>query len=206
MTTIPLGISTIIFDLGGVIVDLDVTKTVEAFAELSGMSHSAITGLYSRHPEFLQYERGELTDAAFRTMLRNVFALDVSDTALDAAWNAMIRNVPKRKLELAAALMKDFQVLVLSNTNGIHIRYVNEMISGAPFETHFHKCYYSHEVGMRKPEPRIYEHVLHDAGIQPGTAFFLDDNEQNIMAARALGIHAFHVHDPQQVYEVFGTL
>jgi putative hydrolase of the HAD superfamily len=203
MTTIPSGVSTIIFDLGGVIVDLDVSKTVEAFADLSGMSHSMITGLYSRHPEFLQYERGELTDAAFRSMLRHVFSLHVSDTALDAAWNAMIRGVPDRKLELAAALKKEFNVVVLSNTNNIHIRYVNSILPNTPFESYFHKCYYSHEVGMRKPEPRIYTHVLEDTGIQPGNALFLDDNEENIIAAHALGIHTFHVQDPKQVYDVF---
>ena len=93
---------------------------------------------------------------------------------------------------------------VLSNTNNIHMQYVNRVfLGGQTLDGHFHKCYYSHEVGMRKPEPEIYKHVLQDAGLMASETIFLDDNVENLDAAKLLGIQTKHITHPDEVYDLF---
>jgi putative hydrolase of the HAD superfamily len=158
---------------------------------------------YVKHPEFFAYERGELNDVEFRSMLRRIFSLQATDIQIDEAWNAMLLGVPAKKLELVKKLKNRFSVYVLSNTNNIHIQYVNEkLLNGQSLDAHFYKCYYSHAVGLRKPEPEIYRHVLEDAGLNAATTIFLDDNIENIQAAHALGIQTIHITHPDQVYDL----
>lgn len=203
MNSIPSGTTAIIFDLGGVIVDLSVSKTIQAFSDLSGWPAHRIMDAYSKHQEFFAYERGELSDVEFRAMLRRIFSLQVTDAQLDAAWNAMLLGVPLKKLELIEKLKSEVSVFVLSNTNNIHIQCVNSMfLNGRTLDDYFHKCYYSHEVGMRKPEIEIYRHVLQDAGLEPARTVFLDDNLENIQAASAVGIKAFHIAHPDYVFDL----
>jgi len=203
MTSLPSGISSIIFDLGGVIVDLSVAKTVQAFSRLSGLPEKSIIEAYTKHPDFFAYERGEITDVDFRLMLRRIFLLEASDEEIDQSWNAMLIDLPDSKLKLVEQLKSHFSVFVLSNTNNIHIQHVNEMfLNGKPLDVHFHKCYYSHTVGLRKPEPEIYKHVLENAGLIAGATIFLDDNIENIQAASALGIQTIHITHPDQVFDL----
>lgn len=200
-------VNTVIFDLGGVIVDLAVDKTIQAFSKLSGLSSSEIKNAYHAHPGFYAYEKGLISDADFRQVLRELFSLTVTDAQLDLAWNAMLVDLPSRKLQWLANLKSKLQVFALSNTNNIHITYVNEvMLKGTSLDTYFHRCYYSHHVNMRKPDFEIYEHVLNHAGLVPEETLFLDDNPDNIMAAKSLGIHAVQVNHPDEVYTILNGL
>jgi epoxide hydrolase-like predicted phosphatase len=194
-------VKAVIFDLGGVIVDLAVDKTIQAFSNLSGRSVTEVQYLYSQHLGFVAYEKGKMTDQDFRQMLRELFSTQVSDAQLDAAWNAMLVDLPLQKLQWLTELKKNFQIYALSNTNHIHINYVNEvMLKGEPLDNYFHRCYYSHHVHMRKPDVEIYEYVLSHAGLVPHEALFLDDNPDNIKTAKALGIQAVQVNHPDEVY------
>jgi putative hydrolase of the HAD superfamily len=200
-------INAIIFDLGGVIVDLAVDKTVKAFADLSGMAPEQIQRAYVKNPGFFAYERGLISDAEFRLMLRELFSIQVTDAQLDEGWNAMLVDLPAKKLQWLLNLKNKIQVYALSNTNSIHITHVNEMmLKGEPLDTYFHRCYYSHQVNMRKPDLEIYEHVLSHAGLIPNETLFLDDNPDNIKAAKALGIQAVQVEHPDEVYTLVNWL
>jgi putative hydrolase of the HAD superfamily len=200
-------VNAVIFDLGGVIVDLAVDKTIQAFSALSGLSTDEVHKAYSQHAGFISYEKGRMTDAEFRKVLRELFAVEVSDAQLDAAWNAMLVNLPRKKLQWLTELRNNLQVYALSNTNHIHINYVNEvMLQGEPLDNYFHRCYYSHHVHMRKPDVEIYEHVLGHAGLVPHETLFLDDNPDNIKAAKALGIRAVQVNHPDEVYTLVNWL
>jgi putative hydrolase of the HAD superfamily len=203
MTSLPSGINTIIFDLGGVLVDLSVSKTIHAFSHVSGLPPDKIAEAYHQYPGFLAYERGELNDNEFRMMLKEVFSLKVGDHDLDTCWNAMLVELPESKLRMLESLKENFTVLALSNTNAIHIHYVNTiLLSGRSLNSFFHHCYYSHEVGMRKPETRIYEHVLNDYKLNASQTIFLDDNIENIRAANTLGIQTLHITHPDQVFDL----
>lgn len=200
-------VNAVIFDLGGVIVDLAVDKTIHAFSALSGLSMTDIQKVYAHHPGFTTYEKGRMTDAEFRQVLRELFAVEVSDAQLDVAWNAMLVDLPLKKLQWLIELKNKLKVYALSNTNHIHIRYVNEvMLQGEPLDNYFHRCYYSHHVQMRKPDAEIYEHVLGHAGLVPHETLFLDDNPDNIKAAKALGIQAVQVNHPDEVYTLVNWL
>lgn len=202
-------IETIIFDLGGVIVDLDVSQTILQFVSLSGLSPDDVRKHYVSHPAFVQFEKGLIDARAFRDAVGRVFSkTSVTDEVLDKAWNAMLVSIPKGKLDLLLKLKEKYQVMILSNTNSIHVDHIHDVMlpavaqtsSFAPF---VHEVYYSHHLNLRKPEPQIYEHVLKTHGLVPEKTAFLDDNIHNIEAAQALGIHSILVTHPDRVYEIF---
>ena len=207
MSVVSGKVKAVIFDLGGVIVDLAVNKTIQAFSELSGFSPQEIQQAYLQQPGFFSYEKGLITDAEFRQMLRKLFSIQVNDKQLDEAWNAMLVDLPREKLQWLLALKNKLPVYALSNTNQIHISYVNDvMLCGEQLDNYFNHCFYSHHVNMRKPDVEIYEHVLHHVDLLPHEALFLDDNEENIKAATSLGIHAVQVNHPGEVYTLLNGL
>jgi putative hydrolase of the HAD superfamily len=201
-------ISHLIFDLGGVIINLDTHRTVEAFARLAQREVAEVQP-FMAEPFFLDYEKGLIGDAAFRDAVRDVLEIDVTDAEIDAAWNAMLLDIPPAKLNLLRALAADFRLFLLSNTNEIHLRCFQQQVqqltgfpSLAPF---FEKTYYSHYLRLRKPDVEIYEFVLQDAGIPAHATMFLDDNVHNLRGAQQIGIQTFHVHHPDTIFELFNT-
>lgn len=208
-TALLKNIKTIIFDLGGVIVDLDVSRTIHGFAKLSGFSSDKVKNLYTTHPVFHDYEKGLVTDAMFRSEVRSLFeSNDVDDVQLDAAWNAMLLRIPKDKLDLLTRLKEKYQVMILSNTNNIHVEEMNnrllpEAAGVSSFDSVVHKAYYSHQLKMRKPDAEIYQFVLDDYKLKSNETVFLDDNVDNIQGALKLGIQVKHITNPSQVFALF---
>lgn len=182
-------------------------RTIDAFAQLSGKSPVQIETAYTQHLEFYAYEKGELSDHQFRIVLRKIFEITAADDDLDRCWNAMLVDLPKAKLELLEALKEKYTVTVLSNTNNIHLEYINKNmlpVSSAPsLDFYFHKQYYSHQLGKRKPEPDIYIQLLDETGFDPKQTLFLDDRVENLKAAEALGIQTRQVEHPNQVFDFF---
>jgi putative hydrolase of the HAD superfamily len=158
-------VKNLIFDLGGVILDLSVDHTLESFARLSNLSKEKVQDLYVSTPGFLQYEKGAMDDDAFRNFVRATFSISADDTAIDACWNAMLRGIPDIKLDLLTRLQSEFRVFLLSNTNAIHLDYINGVMLPAsrpkkPLDHYFHKAYYSQRLGKLKPDALIFEQVL----------------------------------------------
>jgi FMN phosphatase YigB (HAD superfamily) len=196
----------LIFDLGGVIIDLSVDETVKAFSWLSGLSAQQIYDRYHSHPEFLAYEKGELTDDEFREAVKRIFSFDATVEDFDRCWNAMLLGLPVKKLALLEHLRSGFSLTVLSNTNSIHLRHVDEAIlpkvaHGKSLNDYFHHHYYSHLVRKRKPEPEIFIQVLDENRFEPNETLFLDDNADNIKSAKAVGLNAWLVDHPDRVFE-----
>ncbi|HEX5169263.1 MAG TPA: HAD family phosphatase [Cyclobacteriaceae bacterium] len=202
-------IHTIIFDLGGVIIDLDVEKTIRGFSTLSNFSEEKVREIYATHPVFHDFEKGLVTDEVFRDTVRGLFNSNgVSDKDLDEAWNAMLLGIPKPKLDLLVTLRERYRVLILSNTNSIHVQVMNNIIlpdvAGVKsFDPFVHKAYFSHDLRMRKPDAEIYQHVLDDADLRPEETLFLDDNVDNLQGAAKLGIRVKHVTGARQVLDLF---
>jgi len=198
----------LIFDLGGVILDLSVIDSLESFARLSRLSLDKVKALFVASPEFEQYERGEINDREFRDFVRRVYDISASDSDLDRCWNAMLLGIPKAKLDLLLELKTQYKVFLLSNTNHIHLNYINSIIlpplvSVDSLDRYFHRCYYSHLMGKRKPEASIFRQVLDENGLLENETLFLDDNADNIAAAKALGIQTVHVTHPDMVIKHF---
>ena len=202
-------IKNLIFDLGGVIIDLSIDETLHSFATLAGVDQQAINKLYSTAPEFLSYETGHLSDAEFRSFINLHCTTPVSDQSIDACWNGMLRGLPKIKLDLILSLKDKYNVYLLSNTNAIHLKYINEvMLPGIPgalpsLDDYFHRAYYSHIMGKRKPHADIFEEVLTQSGLKASETLFLDDNHDNIVGAGKVGIKTAFVNTPDYILTYF---
>ncbi len=204
-------VKNLIFDLGGVIIDLSPARTVDAFSALSGVVPDEVRKAYLSEPEFFAYERGEISDGEFRVAVKRILKFDTSDEVFDEAWNAMLVDLPKAKLNLLDDLRSKFRVTLLSNTNSIHLDFVNQQMlpkvsEQIKLDAYFHVAYYSHLVGKRKPEPIIFQQVLDENGFVPQETVFLDDNPENIQSAARLGIQTFLVKHPDEVFDFFNTL
>ena len=194
----PPNIKNILFDLGGVILDINVQATLKKFYELGFPSqlmqypHSMNTDL------FFKYETGKMKVEQFREEIRKVSGVDVSDEVFDEAWNSMLVRIPLERTNLLKALTKRYALYMLSNTSDLHAPVFEKMFeetAGVKMQNLFTKIYYSHEIGYLKPDLDAWKHVINDAGIKPEETLFLDDNIQNIKASQELGFQAIHIHE-----------
>lgn len=201
-------IKNLIFDLGGVILDLSVDHTLQAFSHVSGLDKATVKDRFIVSKEFEEYEKGLLTDAEFRDFVRDVYAVKVSDMVIDQCWNAMLLGIPLQKLELLNRLKNTHQVYLLSNTNNIHLNYIQTTImqsfgEAKVLDDYFHRAYYSHLMKKRKPDADIFEQVLKENGLKADESLFLDDNEANIAGAKALGIKTLYIPTPDLILTYF---
>jgi putative hydrolase of the HAD superfamily len=184
----------IIFDLGGVILNLDFALTRRAFGVIRKTECGRDEGSL---PFFLAFERGLIGEAEFRDELCKLLGVDLKDAVLDRAWNAMLLDLPPARLELLAQLAKSRRIFLLSNTNSIHKRAFDEILDEAGLTTRFHapfeKLHFSHEIGMRKPDPEIYSFVLEQNNLDASATIFVDDLKINVDQASALGIRGIHL-------------
>jgi putative hydrolase of the HAD superfamily len=195
----------LIIDLGGVVVDLDVNLTLQAMQKLAG-SHELPSGMAIESPLFHQFERGEVGARAFRDKLREMLGSGAGDGELDDAWNAMILGVPRERLDWLERLRsRGYRMFLLSNTNEIHLPFVEDLlrkVSGArSFDPWFNQCYYSHRLGLRKPDPSIYEWVLSENDLSPTETMMIDDNPRNLEGAALAGLQTYHAESREHVLQ-----
>ena len=188
------GIKNLIVDFGGVLIDLDRQRCLENFRELGLPDVEHTLDLYHQQDFFQQYEKGLISSADFRNVIREKIGRDVADARIDAAWNSFLVSIPTYKLDLLLALRKDYVVYLLSNTNEIHWEWSCE--HAFPYkafrvEDYFEHIFLSYEMKMAKPDEEIFRKVLDDAGLDPKETFFIDDSEANCMTARSLGISTY---------------
>jgi putative hydrolase of the HAD superfamily len=199
---------TIIFDLGGVIIDIDPQGCFERFRQMArDTSHPAWQqGLH--HPLFMQYEKGRVGDVEFLDELKTFMARpELSHYELEAMWNTMLVDISIKKMQLLEQLRQHYRLIILSNTNHLHMRGFNNLLLqkfGKPdFRHWFHALYYSFEMGHRKPEEAIYSALLQAESGRPEEFLFLDDNLENVQSAQQMGIQAIHVQSPDQILSLF---
>ena len=188
------GIKNLIVDFGGVLIDLDRQRCLENFRELGLPDVEHTLDLYHQQDFFQQYEKGLISSADFRNVIREKIGKDVDDARIDAAWNSFLVSIPTYKLDLLLALRKDYVVYLLSNTNEIHWKWSCEhafRYKTFRVEDYFEHIFLSYEMKMAKPDEEIFRKVLDDTGLDPKETFFIDDSEANCMTARSLGISTY---------------
>lgn len=200
-------IKNLIFDFGGVIINLDPIRMGMSFVEL-GVKHIdkvnesiAASGLY------LDLEMGLITPAEFRDGIRKHSGLKLTDSQIDNAWNSMILDIPPSRLALLKELEQNYNIFLLSNTNEIHYHYFNKYLAETygihKLDQIFTKCYYSHQLKLRKPDPEIFKKVLSLAGLKADECLFIDDSNDNVQTARELGIHGITHHPGEEINQYF---
>jgi putative hydrolase of the HAD superfamily len=191
-------IKNIVLDLGGVIMSLDVPKTIEAFKELGINNIVNDTGHNYQYSFFYEFEIGKISEDTFLKSLRNLSEQSPKDTQIKEAWNQMILDMPKNRIDFIKNLKTDYTLFLLSNTNSIHQKkYLDEFQEDykSSFNDIFKKAYYSHEIGIRKPDEEIFHFILKDSNLKAEETLFLDDSLSNIEGAQKVGISTFHVQD-----------
>ncbi|KAF9906269.1 hypothetical protein EC991_000832 [Linnemannia zychae] len=195
-----MSLKALIFDLGNVLLRLNQSATAEGFKSL-GATNFPTLAQHHTSQTIVDVETGKITPQEFRSTVRSSIGLpeSVTDDQFDVAWNAMLLDFPKGRLELMNTLRKDYgyKVFLLSNTNAIHIEYIDRVClkdyKEASLDPFFDKVYYSHGIGYRKPSKEAFEHILKDQGLQAGECLFLDDMPENVEAAKACGLQAAQV-------------
>lgn len=191
-------IKNIIFDFGGVLIDLDIPRCISRLGEHFGISTLSIEPYQSI---FRRNEVGATSEDQFVAELQAQSDRQIDRQEIIDVWNSMLGQVPQHRLDLLKSLRNNYNLYLLSNTNATHISWVYAYLKKeygiVDFgKEYFTKDYFSHLVKMRKPNLDIYQHVLHDAQINGRESIFIDDNKDNVIGARAAGIHAV-VHDPK---------
>ena len=207
----------LIFDLGDVIIPIDLTAPVRNFAMLSNMPEDEVRAIWKEHDLLNQYETGLIDDDSFRQHVRRLLRnrtemLDTeavsadrwADEVIDTAWSTVLLDLPIERIERIRELKSRYRLFLLSNTSPIHVRQVDRVLTELKqptLEQLFERVFYSYAVRMAKPSPDIYRHVLTEAGLVAEETAFFDDNAANIRAAAALGIQAVHVQPPMTILD-----
>ncbi|MFH0893022.1 MAG: HAD family phosphatase [Bacteroidota bacterium] len=199
-------IKNIIFDYGGVIINIDFLKSMKAFSDMGLSNPEELLTLYTNAPLFDNLEKGKITPAQFRDELRKLFINPVTDEELDAAWNELILNMPQHRLDFLLKLKTKFRTFLLSNSNVIHYDYYLKKLQTEnhvnSFEALFEKAYFSFDLGMRKPDAEIFLHVLNQQHLIPEETLFIDDSKTNTDAAAALGMQVYTLEKGEEFEEV----
>lgn len=196
--THPPNIRNILFDLGGVVLDIDVQATLRQFYEMGFPPDLLQYPLNMSTDLFYRYETGRLDTESFRNAIRKKTGLGFTDRSFDKAWNAMILGIPAERTRLIRRLGERYDLYMLSNTSELHVQVFEQMYlesAGIRMEDAFKKLYYSYRIGCHKPDHEAWEYVVRDAGITPEETLFLDDNIHNIKASQELGFRAIHIHE-----------
>ena len=200
------GIKNIIFDLGAVLLNLDMERTDAAFAELVGdeAEHAWIRKELYKKELFTKFETNEVLELEFVQTIKAYNPHPLTDEEVRTAWSAMLLDLPEDRIELLRNLRKaGYKIYLLSNINSIHLRdiytMIKEVYGDLDFDALFDKPYYSHLIGRRKPDADTFSYVLEDAGLVAAETLFIDDNARNIKAAAALGIQTIHFKNPDQL-------
>ncbi len=197
----------IIFDLGGVILNIDHDAPVRAFAKLGIPDFEQYYSKISQSSLFVDLEIGAISPGIFRNRLRENLPVDLSDKVIDEAWNSILLDFPEERIRLLERLQNEYRVFLLSNTNVIHFHIFSQRLKArygySQLSELMEKTYYSHEVGMRKPDLRIFHHVISDAHLEPERTLFIDDSEQHIVAAKQAGLRTYHLKDGDSIIRLF---
>ncbi|GAA0530561.1 HAD family hydrolase [Chitinophaga japonensis] len=201
------GIRHIIFDLGGVILNIDYQRTYQAFETLGVRDFTSLYNQFRGSRLFDDLETGRVEPAGFLQAMRQHVGPAVTNEQIIDAWNAMLLDFPLQRLQLLQQLQQHYDTFLLSNTNAIHLEKFNRMLlesRGLPsLDTLFNKAYYSHLIGYRKPEKEAYQVILDEHRLNPAATLFIDDTLPNIEGAQAVGLQTIHLQAPKTIMDIF---
>ncbi|MBL7137281.1 MAG: HAD family phosphatase [Bacteroidales bacterium] len=202
-------IRNIIFDFGGVICNIDISRTEKAFVALGIRQFDKEYSVTERDNFFGSFETGKITPQQFRDTMARYFDRPVTGNEIDVAWNALLQDIPASRISLLRNLTNHYRLFLLSNTNEIHYtQYLKDLqivhgITG--FEELFKKAYFSHQIGLRKPFREVFDFVATDAGLTRNETLFIDDSIEHVKGALKAGMKAYHLKPGEDVASLFNA-
>ncbi|HXB07211.1 MAG TPA: HAD family phosphatase [Puia sp.] len=186
------GIKNIIFDLGGVIINLDNQRTEDAFVALGAKNFREYFGHGFAASFFKEYEIGRIDDRQFIDSVRQLIGLSTSDQAIIDSWNALLLDFPAERIQLLKELRKTYRLFLFSNTNALHLAALQQIwhasFGEGSLDQYFEKTYYSHLMGMRKPDQESFEFILKENELNGQETLFVDDAIVNVEGAEKAGL------------------
>lgn len=189
-------IDNIIFDLGGVILDIDFGKTAAAFQALGVQNYPEFFSQHHASPLFQNLEIGTISPTTFYAGLRELTGIFLTDLQIRDAWNAMLGDYHREKMEYLLKLSQKYRLFLFSNTNQIHYDYFAPVCAkefGRPLESYFSHANFSHTLGLRKPSPESFQAIIDEQKLNADRTLFVDDTVENIKGATQVGLHTFHL-------------
>jgi putative hydrolase of the HAD superfamily len=201
-------VENVIFDLGGVLLDIDYSATLKALSDL-GVKH--VEQMYTQAAQadlFDKLDVGAVSPDEFRAELRKLASQAISDELLDGAWCAMLGDFRKESCELLLQLKSRYRTFLYSNTNAIHVpvferRFKVQLGTSAEFGSCFEQCYYSNTLGARKPNPDGFLHIIQANNLAPERTLFIDDTLGHIKGAQAVGLRTYHLTEGEKITDLF---
>ena len=199
-------IKNIIFDLGGVLLNINPLLSLHELEKISGISQGELISKFASEQIFEKFDTGRLNPDEFRSELCKILNHNASDSEIDQIWNKLILDIPPLRVKMVQEIRNNYKVFLLSNTNSIHFEhYTREFLEiyGFNLVDLFDDVFVSHEIGIRKPDAGIYTFVLEDAKIDAPETVFFDDSSANIEAAELLGIRGIQITNGRDVTSFF---
>ena len=199
-------IDNIIFDLGDVILPIDFDAPAKMFKKLGVDNFKSLYGQFQQNDLFDQLEMGKISEKYFRDNMRKIANANWSDIQIDDAWNAMLCSYRPETIAMLKDLKHNFKLYLLSNTNSIHYKKydanIRHHLHPNGLSSLFHKAFYSHEMGCRKPDKEIFLKVIDETKIDISKTIFIDDNADNIQTAKNLGFCVHHMSKSDKIEEI----
>lgn len=203
-------IKNIIFDLGGVLLDIDYQRTEKAFIDLGCRDFHSLYSQAKQNSLFDDFEEGKIEEAAFFYKLKELAGIDVSFKDLKDAWNAMLLGFPERNYDLLKSLQGKYHLFLLSNTNQTHIQAFTKLIEKVcplhNFEGLFDKLYYSNIIHLKKPNAAPFLKILLENQLSADETLFIDDSIQHVKGAAKTGIKAQWLEKPKTTHKLLSEL
>lgn len=198
-------IKNIIFDLGGVLLNVDYHKTSRAFKNLGFSNFDELYSQFTANDLFEKLETGSISEDDFYQALMHYHPA-ITPEQIKIAWNTMLLDFRPASLDFLESLKGKYRLFLLSNTNSIHHTafksiFVQET-GRESIDAYFEKAYYSHLIGKRKPYADTYQFILQDGGMLPEETLFIDDSINNIEGAIGTGIQTHHLKDSERIEDL----
>ena len=196
----------IIFDLGGVFLNINFQQTSQAFAKLGVTDFNNMFTQHYSNPLFELLETGKITEHEFYDAFRDATKVDLTNQEIKDAWNALLLDFPPERILWLEQMAKKYNLYLFSNTNQIHydcfMQQFEQVFNGKNFNDYFIKAYYSQDLGLRKPYPNAFEAILNEQSLNPAETLFIDDTIKNVEAAAGLGMQNIHLAPPLTVLDL----
>lgn len=197
-------VKVLLFDLGGVVIDISVERALHCWEPRSRLTIEQMRGRLEADEPFRQHERGELAAAAYFDHLRQVFELDASDQQIAEGWNAILVGENTESLRLVASARRHLPCYAFTNTSQTHQATWTNAFPNVV--SAFERIFSSPELGLRKPERAAFDTVTQEIGVAPSAVLFFDDLLENVEGARSAGLQAVHVRGYEDIREALEAI